>query len=398
MKKNLFFILILLIFSLAVNGHDVRAQDKAIIYFFGQEACPHCAKEKIFLEKMVRQNSALEWRYFDLEEDQANVDLLLAIGEKLGVEISGVPFTLVGEKYFIGWYDEQTTGGEIEQAVNLALATNQRDIVKEITGDGLPSGLVREGVSGEEGKIDLPILGAREVKNISLPLLTVVMGVLDGFNPCAMWALLFLISLLLGMENRKRMWALGVTFIVASAAVYFLFMAAWLNLILFFGFLAGIRLAVGLLALAGGGYNIKQFWMDKNGGCRVAGGEKRRNIFAKIRAIIEQNSFWLALGGIIVLALAVNLVELICSAGLPAIYTQILALNRLVGWHYYLYIIGYIFFFMLDDLFVFFVAMVTLKMTGITTKYSRYTRFASGLLMIVIGCLLIFKPQWLMFN
>jgi hypothetical protein len=106
----------------------------------------------------------------------------------------------------------------------------------------------------------------------------------------------------------------------------------------------------------------------------------------------------LALGGIIVLAFLVNLVELVCSAGLPAIYTQILALNNLANWQYYFYIFLYVFFFMVDDLLIFIVAMVTLKMTGLSTRYARYSHLIGGILMIIIGILLIFKPEWLMFG
>jgi hypothetical protein len=224
------------------------------------------------------------------------------------------------------------------------------------------------------------------------------MGALDGFNPCAMWTLLFLISLLLGMENRKRMWILGTAFIVASASVYFLFMSAWLNLILFLGFVIWIRVLIGVFALAGGCYSIKEFIFNKDGGCKVAGDEKRRKIFERLKLSVQQNSLWFALGGIFVLAFAVNLVELICSAGLPAIYTQILALNEMAGWRYYFYILLYIFFFMLDDLFIFFVAMITLEMSGITTKYAKASRLIGGIVMLAIGLMLIFKPEWLMFG
>jgi len=244
----------------------------------------------------------------------------------------------------------------------------------------------------------LPLLGEINAVSFSLPLLTIVMGALDGFNPCAMWTLLFLISLLLGMQDRKRMWILGVAFIFTSALVYFLFMSAWLNLILFLGLVVGVRIIIGGLALLGGGYNLKEFLFNRAGGCRVAGDEKRQKVFQKIKIIIGQHSFWLALGGIILLAFAINLVELICSAGLPAVYAQVLALNKLTSWQYYLYILLYILFFMLDALFVFFVAMITLQMTGITTKYTKYSRLIGGLLMLLIGLLLIFKPAWLMFG
>jgi hypothetical protein len=194
------------------------------------------------------------------------------------------------------------------------------------------------------------------------------------------------------------MWILGTAFIVASASVYFLFMAAWLNFILFIGIVVWIRILIGLVALGGGSYSIKDYFKNPQAGCKVTGSEKRKKIFEKLKNITHQKSFYLALGGIILLAFAVNLVELICSAGLPAVYTQVLALSNLAKWQYYLYILLYVFVFMLDDLFVFFVAMTTLQMTGITTKYSRYSRLIGGILMLIIGLLLIFKPAWLMFG
>ena len=107
---------------------------------------------------------------------------------------------------------------------------------------------------------------------------------------------------------------------------------------------------------------------------------------------------YLALVGIVVLAFAVNLVELICSAGLPAVYTQVLFLSNLARWQYYFYILFYIFIFMLDDLLIFFIAMTTLRLTGLTTKYSRWSHLIGGILMLIIGLLLIFKPEWLMFG
>jgi hypothetical protein len=53
---------------------------------------------------------------------------------------------------------------------------------------------------------------------------------------------------------------------------------------------------------------------------------------------------------------------------------------------------------MLDDLLVFFIAMRTLKMTGIESKYARYSRLIGGTLMLLIGLLLLFKPELLMFG
>jgi len=379
-------------FSFVLKTEKVFASGKeANIYFFWGDGCPHCAKEKPFLEKLEKKYPEVKVFDFEVWGNSENRQLLIETGKKLNANVSGVPFTVVGEKYFVGWYDEKSTGASIEGAVQWVLRDDCRDVVGELL---VPK---TEEKSPIPQKIKVPLIGEIETENLSLPVLSVVLGGLDGFNPCAMWTLLFLISLLLGMKDRKRMWILGSAFIFASAAVYFLFMAAWLNLLLFIGFIVWIRVIIGLLALGGGIYNLREFFVNK-ASCKVTGDEKRQRVFEKLKAITQKRQFWLALGGIIILAAAVNLVELICSAGLPVVFTQILALSNLAKWQYYLYMLLYIFFFMLDDLVVFFAAMITLQLTGITTKYTRFSHLIGGILMVIIGILLILKPELLMFG
>lgn len=208
---------------------------------------------------------------------------------------------------------------------------------------------------------------------------------------------MFLISLLIGLRDRFRMWVLGSLFIIASAGVYFLFMAAWLNLLLFLGMLLWIRLLVGLLALGGGGYYLHEYFANPEAVCKITAPEARRRVFERLRALAGERNFLLAASGIVLLAFVANLIELICSAGIPAVYTQVLALSNLSEWQYYLYLSGYIFIFMLDDLFVFFVAMKTLQVTGLTGAYVRHAHAIGGGVLIVIGLMLLFKPEWLTF-
>jgi len=224
------------------------------------------------------------------------------------------------------------------------------------------------------------------------------MGFLDGFNPCAMWALVFLIGLLLGVRDRARMWLFGLTFIAASALVYFLFMAAWLNVILFFGMLVWVRVTIGVVALGGGVFSVRDSLENPEISCTISGDVHRRKFRARLRNVVRQHNLALALGGIVLLAFMVNLVEIVCSAGFPAIYTQVLSLNALPVWKYYAFILLYILFFMLDDMVVFAAAMITLEVTGATTRYVRWTRLVGGILMLIVGVLLIFRPQWLMFG
>jgi len=390
----LFIILLSLIsnFVLAEN-----ASDKVNVYFFWAEGCPHCANEKPFLESLKQKYSNLEVHSLEVTKSKENADLLARVGRELNADVSGVPFTVVGKQYFIGWYNEETTGKSIEEAVQCALKNACPDIVGSLTTSVTPSLQPKSEITAPE-KITLPLLGEIETKNISLPIFTVIIGALDGFNPCAMWVLLFLISMLLHMKDRKRMWILGITFLVASAFVYFLFMAAWLNLILFIGFIFWVRLLIALVALAGGIYNLREYFINKDSGCKVVGEEKRQKVFERVKRITHEQKFWLALVGIVILAASVNLVELICSAGLPVLFTQVLALNNLAVWQYYSYMLIYIFFFMLDDLIVFFIAMITLQLTGITTKYTRFSHLIGGIIMLIVGILLILKPELLMFG
>jgi thiol-disulfide isomerase/thioredoxin len=389
--KTKIIIILTVIVVLGLFAPKVFASEKQVnIYFFWGEGCPHCEDEKQFLEKLEKKYPEVRINDFEVWNNSENRKLLMEVSKKLNANVSGVPFTVVGEHYFIGWYDEQASGPAIENAVQCVLQTGCRDVVNDLESEQKKSPIPQ--------KIKVPVLGEIETKNLSLPLFAVVMGGLDGFNPCAMWTLLFLISLLLGMENRKRMWILGSAFIAASAVVYFLFMAAWLNLLLIVGFIFWIRIIIGLVALGGGIYNLKEFFANKSAVCKVADGEKKQKVFEKLKVITQKKQFWLALGGIIILAAAVNLVELICSAGLPVVFTQVLTLSNLAKWQYYLYMLLYIFVFMLDDLIVFFAAMITLQMTGVTTKYTRFSHLIGGILMVIIGILLILKPAWLMFG
>ncbi len=410
---------IFLFFGLSGSFQLEASTNKVDAYLFHGIGCPHCAKEIEFLDSIKDNYPDLNLIKYEVYFNQGNALLLQKVANNLKVEAGGIPFIVIGDKSFMG-FDERSTSVQIEDRIKECLENSCPNETGKVLGFDLETkdneteiletvninqtevaNVPSEENSNTEQKskiMKLPFVGEVDVYKVSLPILAVLMGFLDGFNPCAMWVLIFLIGVLLGMKDKKRMWTLGIAFIVASASVYFIFMSAWLNLILFLGIIIWVRLLIAGLALFGGGYSLKKFFKNKAGTCEVTEGEKKQKVFEKLKNIAKQNNLWLALGGIIVLAFAVNLVELVCSAGLPAVFTQILAMNGLPKVGYYLYILLYIFFFMLDDLIVFFVAMFTLKMTGITNKYARYSSFIGGILMIVIGILLVFKPEWLMFG
>ena len=244
------------------------------------------------------------------------------------------------------------------------------------------------------------ILGDFNAKSVSLPILSIVLGLVDGFNPCAMWILVFLILMLIEMKDRKKMWILGSAFLLTSALIYLVFMVSWLNVAMILSGIIYIRIAIGVFALIFGIVNVYRFFklLNDDVGCDVTDEKKRTKIMTAIRKIVSEKSFGLALIGIIVLAAGVNLLELLCSLGIPVVFTQVLAINNLNVLHYMIYILLYLIFFMIDDFIVFIIAMTTLKVTGISNKYTKWSHLIGGIFMALLGTLMLFKPAWIMFN
>ena len=131
-RSFLFSIAIVLIFSAipALAQDNSFPDDKKVdVYFFWAYGCPHCNDEKPFLEKLEQKYSGLEVHSFEVTGNKENADLLKRAGKELNASVSGVPFTVVGDHYFSGWYNEQTTGAAIEEAIQCALQNSCYDTV-----------------------------------------------------------------------------------------------------------------------------------------------------------------------------------------------------------------------------------------------------------------------------
>lgn len=398
--KKLFFILILAIslilpvftFAQVENPISEISEEKIEYALFHLETCPHCRDEIKFINKEVMPKYG---EFIDLKMYEVSTSENQQIFQQYGYfynfpQVGSVPVAFIDGEVVAGYGTDKTTGKQIISIIEQKLA--DKNLLET---EPSPTCDVNQVC------LEVPVLGTIDAKTFSLPILTVVMGLLDGFNPCAMWVLLFLISLLLGMEDKRRMWLLGTIFIVASGAVYFVFMAAWLQFLMFIGMILFVRLAIGLVAIVVGGKNIKDYWDSRKADglvCKVSNKEGTAKIFDKIKNIVYRKSLIWSIIGIIILGFSVNLVELACSAGFPAVYTQILALSGIPAWEKYLYMLGYIIFFMLDDMIVFVLAMLTLKSKIVGAKYAKYANLLGGVIIFILGLLLIFKPEWLMFS
>lgn len=423
MKKILKFLIVFAVFLLLPVS--AKADEKVInIHLFYGNGCPHCAAEEEFLSDYLKDRTDVKLYKYEIWYDSHNQELLSKVQKEMGTtNKNGVPFTVIGKKTIVG-YADGVTDEQIKDAINYYLNNDYRDYAGEITGK-VKKAEVKEDTTKDESKtedkkenkiekaddikdsnqtdenVTVPVLGKINAKKVSLPILAVVLGFVDGFNPCAMWILIFLITMLFNMKDRKKMWILGLTFILTSGIVYLMFMLAWLNLATFISKIAFIRLLIAVIALVVGLINVYKYidsLKKKDEGCDVVDKKDRKKIMEKIISITHEKKFIIALLGIMVLAASVNIIELMCSIGIPLLFTQILAMNNLSTFSYMIYMFIYIFFFLIDDIVIFVISMVTLKVTGLSTKYTKYSHLVGGIIMLIIGLLLIIKPELLMFN
>lgn len=244
-------------------------------------------------------------------------------------------------------------------------------------------------------EVYLPVIGRVRWKSMGLPLFTLAVGLIDGFNPCAMWVLLFLLSLLVNLRNRWKILAVAGTFVVISGAAYYAFMAAWLSIFQFVGLLRPAQIILGIVGIIVGTIHVKDFFAFKKGISLSIPDSVKPGVMDRMRKIVMAESLFGAILGASILAVLVNIVELLCTAGLPAMYTGILSAQSIPPWQHYAYLLLYIIAYMFDDTLMVALVVVTLGKHKLQERGGRYLKLLSGVVILGIGGLMLFKPEWL---
>jgi glutaredoxin len=361
---------------LLLAGTTIAAGNPAPdIEVFVRAGCPHCEAAKTFLEELRRERPSLRIAFHDVAENPAARQRLATLVAERGLTSVGVPTFLIGTELIVGFASPDTTGAEIRAR--------------------LDQNTPRTTPLPPAESIQTDWFGVLHVRELGLPLFTIVIGLLDGFNPCAMWVLLFLLSLLVNLQDRRKMALLAGTFVLVSGVVYFAFMAAWLNMFLLIGLSRAVQIALGGIAVLVGAVNVKDFFAWRRGISLSIPESAKPGLYGHVRGILQAEHLAAAMAGIVVLAGLVNLVELLCTAGFPALYTQILTLQQMPPWKYYgylgLYNLAYIF----DDSLMVMIAVVTLGRRQLQERTGRWLKLMSGTTMVGLGGLLLMKPDWL---
>ncbi|MDY0317391.1 MAG: hypothetical protein RBQ64_02295 [Candidatus Izemoplasmatales bacterium] len=395
--KIILALFLILLMPININAQETVEDQEIIVHYFYSSTCTVCREVTSFLDEYLVDKDYVTLVKYNVLEGGEYEDWFIEVTETFNRENLAYPYIIIGGKDLQGLYEIKA---DIDKVINYYLDNpNYSDIVEKIKDNQviLPSDFLTEDFDGGR-TVTLPIIGEIELASFSLLLGAVFIGLIDGFNPCAMWILVFLITMLINLKDRKKMWILGLTFILTSGIVYYVIMMSWLQLVIQVALIKAFQIIIGVLALVFAFISLRHFNKQRklDTGCEVTSIESKRKLIVRAKKVINNNNLWLAILGIAGIAITVNVIELACSAGLPVIYTSMLAYNDLSQFQSAMYILVYVIFFMFDDLLIFTLAVITFKVTGVSSKYAKYSNLFGGIIMLVLGVILIFFPQILL--
>ena len=356
---------------------DSNKDKKGTFYFFYSYACPHCKHAHPFIKKLEKKYSQLSFKEIEiaLPQHKDNLKKFQLIAKKF--DIRGVPAFILGDLHIVGFRKGETES-LLENMIMNYLKSNHKKTIST--------------------NLYVPIIGNIDAKLVSLPSFTFIIGLLDGINPCAMWVLMFLLTLLVNAKSRKRLIMIGSIFVVSSGVVYFLFMTAWLNIFMFIGMTKYVTYGLGIVAVFMGLINLKEYFFFKKGISLMIPESAKPKLFKKMRGVMNTKSVIWSILGTVTLAFFVNLIELACTIGLPAIYTRILSIQKISVVKKYFYMGLYNVYYVIPLAIIVLLFIFTMGKHRFQEKHAKVLKLVSGFLMLALGLILVIKPDLLIFS
>lgn len=384
------------------------ASDNVTIIFFGRDDCGHCADEKEFLNEYIAETEGVQYEYRNVVTDPEAKEDFETVIAKHGLTYV-TPLAVIGAEVVQGFNVPETTGVKIKEAVERARQSDIRTLEDHLARAPKQSDILVDEGCDKDGKkcgtrnpnafvFKLPLIGIVDLKTFSLFTLSALLGVVDGFNPCAMWVLITFLVLLTQVGDKRKMILLAGLFIVAEAIMYNLILNVWFTTWDFVGLDAIVTPLVGLLALGGGGFFLYRYRKNRNKPlvCDVSDLDTQASTMGKIQDLITKPTTILTILGIIGIAFSVNIIEFACSIGVPQAYTKILELNNLDFITRQFYILIYTLGYMVDDVIVFGLAIWGFsKLEANGHKYAQMSLLIGGILMLALGAILVLNPSLL---
>jgi len=416
-----FLVVILLVITAVLTiPQKVYAQNvnPVTITLIWGNGCPHCAAERPFLANLQKAYPNLSIRTYEVWYVESNIPIMEKLTKAAGFEASGVPITFLGDKYWVGYSD--SVGKEIEDTVIYCSANRCKDLAKDTLTEaelaaGLPltlkpdeiastnteavptidpaSSSAKETNTSGSNVINVPLMGEVNLENQSLPIATLLIGFVDGVNPCSIWALTMLLAITLHTGSRKKVMIIGLVFITVTAGVYALFILGLFSALTLLRSMEWVQAIVSIVALVFALINIKDYFWYKEGVSLTIADDKKPGLFQKMRKVVDaSDSFWGLVGATIVLAAGVSLVEFACTAGFPVIWTNLLSAQKVAPLAFALLLLLYLFIYQLDELGIFMAAVISLKSTKIEEKHGRILKLIGGTLMLALAIAMLVDP------
>ena len=416
-EKSRFFALMIMIFGIfciSQIGYSAgNSQSKKVkIEYFGRKDCKNCANLEKFLKELSAKRDDFEYVEHKIDESKEEKAFFDETASKLKL-VKGTPIIYIDGHIIQGFNTADTTGKEIENLINSAKTKDKILTLKEYLKSGQAGNVSSNGAvctgdtvcevpgltKGAENQVlvNIPIINKTvDLTNYSLLTMSIILGTIDGFNPCAMWVLVLFLTALIAVGNKVKMFRVAGLFILAEAVMYFFILNAWIYAWDFVGLDKWVTPLVGIVGIIGGIFFIRNYLKKGDAlECEVTDFEQRAKISKKIKDIANKPFTLLTALAIIGLALSVNVIEFACSVGIPQTYTKILQINEVPFWtrqfYTFIYIIGY----MIDDIIVFGFALMSVNKLQLTTKYSKWVNLFGGILMIILGLIMLIKPSLL---
>jgi thiol-disulfide isomerase/thioredoxin len=395
------------------TGHAVT------LYLFWGEGCPHCAAAKPYLESLPEKYPTLSLEEYEVFYDPHNNLVFNQLLKMLGLEQSAVPTVVIGPYYLQGYSEDSQA--PIEKVIRQCVDEGCTDVVHDllVSGEATASGVITSSITGQasdpslseavpsgedcseiggaqDSMLELPILGYVDLSKLSLGVSTALIAVVDGFNPCSLWALSMLLAITIHTGSRKKVFTIGLVFITVTALIYALFIAGLFSVLKLTGLITWMRVVVFIIAAVLGLINIKDYFWFKEGISLTIDDQKRKGILARMRGLMDgSQSLGSLIGATILLAAGVSLVEFSCTAGLPILWTNLLNAQGVAAATFILLLLLYLLIYQADELVIFFVAVTSLKASKLEEKHGRILKLGGGILMLTLAVVMLVNPAWM---
>jgi glutaredoxin len=186
-----------------------KEQIESDLEVFVRQGCPHCGKAKTFLSQLEQRYPQLKVTVHDIGQDPQALLRLKTLAAKFDMTQLGVPAFYVRGELVVGFQSAETTGKHLEELLGRpppGTGPVSEGICPLDPEMPCPPESTSEAIGGRS--LHLPFFGNWTLPELGLPLFTLFLGLLDGFNPCAMWVLLFLLALL-AKSCTLRSWRRG---------------------------------------------------------------------------------------------------------------------------------------------------------------------------------------------